>query len=140
MSEIKTLHHSTTLDSLVCHKYIQRKSTGDSSGLPFICGFLSCSLWLCYARVTNDPSIRLVNIVGSALFFLYTLVYYVFTVNKSALLKQFSVALLILMLCFAYVQSQENVTDAKDAVGKGLLSTIYAYLIDSKRLSSIWNT
>lgn len=110
-------------DSLICRKYIKKKSTGDSSGLPFICGFLSCSLWLCYARVTNESSIWLVNIIGSALFFLYSLVYYVFTVNKSALLKQFSVALMILMLCIGYIHSQDDVWNAKEAVGTGYAST-----------------
>lgn len=103
--------------SLVCHKYIQKKSTGDSSGFPFICGFLSCSLWLCYSHVTNDSSIHLVNVIGSTLFFLYTLVYYVFTVNKTALLKQFSLALLVLMLCLVYIHATDNVADAKVAVG-----------------------
>lgn len=108
----------STFASLVCHKYIQKKSTGDSSGFPFICGFLSCSLWLCYSHVTNDPSIHLVNVIGSTLFFLYTLVYYVFTVNKTALLKQFSLALLVLMLCIVYIHSTDNVAEAKVAVGK----------------------
>lgn len=27
--------------ALICLKYIKKKSTGDSSGFPFICGFLS---------------------------------------------------------------------------------------------------
>lgn len=68
--------------------------------------------------MTNDPSIHLVNVIGSTLFFLYTLVYYVFTVNKTALLKQFSLALLVLMLCIVYIHSTDNVAEAKVAVGK----------------------
>lgn len=103
---------------LVCHKYIQKKSTGDSSGFPFVCGFLSCSLWLCYARLTQDASIHLVNAIGSTLFFLYTLVYYVFTVNKVALLKQFVLALLVLVLCTGYIQTADSVDEAKETVGE----------------------
>nr|AAD03390.1 saliva [Drosophila melanogaster] len=77
--------------AMICRKYIQKKSTGDSSGVPFICGFLSCSFWLRYGVLTNEQSIVLVNIIGSTLFLVYTLIYYVFTVNKRACVKQFGV-------------------------------------------------
>ncbi|XP_068143794.1 sugar transporter SWEET1 isoform X2 [Drosophila tropicalis] len=53
--------------SIVCRKYIQKKSTGDSSGLPFICGFLSCSFWLRYGVLTNEQSVVLVNLINAAM-------------------------------------------------------------------------
>ncbi|XP_068143792.1 sugar transporter SWEET1 isoform X1 [Drosophila tropicalis] len=83
--------------SIVCRKYIQKKSTGDSSGLPFICGFLSCSFWLRYGVLTNEQSVVLVNVIGATLFLGYILTFYVFTVNKRCYVKQFAFVLLILI-------------------------------------------
>jgi len=103
--------------SLVCHKYIQKKSTGDSSGFPFICGFLSCSLWLTYGKLTNERSVVIVNTVGSILFLSYTVVYYVFTVSKSSFLKQFFMSLLTLLLTIVYVQYEDDIDKAIQVMG-----------------------
>ncbi|KAG4071453.1 hypothetical protein HA402_011607 [Bradysia odoriphaga] len=103
--------------SLVCHKYIQKKSTGDSSGFPFICGFLSCSLWLTYGKLTNERSVVIVNTIGSMLFLLYTVIYYVFTVSKSSFLKQFFLALLTLLLTLGYVQYETDFDQARQVMG-----------------------
>ncbi|XP_030387027.1 sugar transporter SWEET1 [Scaptodrosophila lebanonensis] len=94
--------------AVICRKYIQKKSTGDSSGFPFICGFLSCSFWLRYSVLTNEQCIVLVNIIGSTLFLVYTLVYYVFTVNKRAYVKQFAVVVAILVTVIFYTNQLEN--------------------------------
>lgn len=39
----------------------------------------------------------MVNVIGSTLFLIYTLIYYVFTVNKRAYVKQFAVVLILLV-------------------------------------------
>lgn len=39
----------------------------------------------------------MVNIIGATLFLIYTLVYYVFTVNKRSYVKQFAVVLTLLI-------------------------------------------
>ncbi|XP_055602391.1 sugar transporter SWEET1 isoform X10 [Uranotaenia lowii] len=49
---------------LICRKYIRKKSTGDTSGLPFISGFLSCSLWLKYGLLSHEHTVIFVNIIG----------------------------------------------------------------------------
>ncbi|XP_055602390.1 sugar transporter SWEET1 isoform X9 [Uranotaenia lowii] len=50
---------------LICRKYIRKKSTGDTSGLPFISGFLSCSLWLKYGLLSHEHTVIFVNIIGT---------------------------------------------------------------------------
>lgn len=62
----------------------------------FFCLY-SCSFWLRYGILTNEQSIVMVNIIGATLFLIYTLVYYVFTVNKRAYVKQFAVVLTLLI-------------------------------------------
>nr|XP_014085444.1 sugar transporter SWEET1 isoform X3 [Bactrocera oleae] len=51
---------------IICRKYIQKKSTGESSGLSFICGFLSTSFWLRY--VNKKSYMRQFGIVLCILF------------------------------------------------------------------------
>lgn len=62
----------------------------------FFCLY-SCSFWLRYGILTNEQSIVMVNIIGATLFLIYTLVYYVFTVNKRSYVKQFAVVLTLLI-------------------------------------------
>ncbi|CAD7013853.1 unnamed protein product [Ceratitis capitata] len=92
---------------IICRKYIQKKSTGDSSGLPFVCGFLSTSFWLRYGLLTDEHSVVLVNIIGSFLFLCYTLVYYIFSVNKKSYLRQFGIVLCMLLGVWYYTNSIE---------------------------------
>ncbi|EDW02266.1 sugar transporter SWEET1 [Drosophila grimshawi] len=94
--------------TVICRKYIQKKSTGDSSGVPFICGFLSCSFWLRYGVLTNEQSIVMVNMIGSTLFLVYTLIYYVFTINKRTYVKQFAVVLFVLIAVIVYTNRLQD--------------------------------
>ncbi|XP_037946313.1 sugar transporter SWEET1 [Teleopsis dalmanni] len=103
--------------AIVCHKYMQKKSTGDSSGFPFICGFLSCSLWLRYGCFTNEQTIAFVNIIGAMLFFMYAVLYYIFTVNKKPYLKQFSAVLLILLAVILYTNQETDNDKAVKIMG-----------------------
>lgn len=50
----------------------------------------------------------MVNMIGSTLFLIYTLVYYVFTVNKRAYVKQFGVVLAILIAVIVYTNSLQD--------------------------------
>lgn len=67
---------------LVCQKIVQKKSTGDMSGFPFICGFLSTSLWLHYGFLIHEGSIVLVNTVGATLQLAYIVTFYVYSIKK----------------------------------------------------------
>lgn len=94
-------HHTTFLECKFCFLFI-------------IC---SCCLWLNYGRLNNDHSVTLVNVIGSTLFLCYTVVYYVFTVNKTTLLKQFSMAWFVLLMSIAYIQYEDDHEQAVQATG-----------------------
>ncbi|XP_067634170.1 sugar transporter SWEET1 [Eurosta solidaginis] len=91
--------------AVICRKYIQKKSTGESSGLSFVCGFLSTSLWLYYGILTNEHSVILVNSIGIMLFLCYTIIYYMFSVSKKSYLKQFFIVLCIQGATWYYTNS-----------------------------------
>ncbi|XP_036330589.1 sugar transporter SWEET1 [Rhagoletis pomonella] len=107
---------------IICRKYIQKKSTGESSGLPFICGFLSTSFWLRYGLLTGERSVALVNVIGIFLFLCYTMVYYVFSVNKKSYMRQFGFVLCILFGVWYYTDSIE--ADAEKIRVMGLICCI----------------
>lgn len=75
-------------------------------------------MWLTYGKLTNERSVVIVNTIGSMLFLLYTLVYYVFTVTKSSFLKQFFMALLSLLLTIGYVQFETDLDKAVQMMGE----------------------
>ncbi|KAB0794543.1 hypothetical protein PPYR_11382 [Photinus pyralis] len=75
--------------TLVCLKIVQKKSTGDLSGLPFISGFLAASSWLGYGFLIGDPTLIFVNTVGTALNFSYASLFCFFSIKKTVVLRQF---------------------------------------------------
>ncbi|KAM7343111.1 sugar transporter SWEET1 [Cochliomyia hominivorax] len=103
--------------AIICRKYIKKKSTGDSSGFPFICGFLSCSYWVHYGMLSTERSVVLVNTIGVTLFLIYTLIYYVFTVNKNVYVKQFLIVLTALFGIVFYINGIADVEKAQNFMG-----------------------
>lgn len=128
--------------SVICKTYIDKKSTGDTSGLPFICGFLryidflphfslkssksttfyiiiyfSCILWLKYGSLRNEDSVVLVNSIGALLFFTYTVVFYVFTVNKTIILRQFATVVIFIISVVSYCNYENDAKHASNTVG-----------------------
>lgn len=67
---------------LICQKFVQKGSTGDVSGFPFVCGFLSCSLWLRYGFLIHENSIILVNTIGATLHLAYVVTFYAYSIKK----------------------------------------------------------
>lgn len=74
-------------------------------------------MWLTYGKLTSERSVVIVNTIGSMLFLLYTVVYYVFTVSKSSFLKQFFMSLLTLLLTIGYVQYETDLDKAIQMMG-----------------------
>ncbi|XP_073811206.1 sugar transporter SWEET1 [Musca autumnalis] len=103
--------------AVICRKYISKKSTGESSGFPFICGFLSCSYWVLYGMLSNEHSVVLVNSIGVTLFLIYTLIYYVFTVNKNAYVKMFLFVLTALCGIAFYINTIPDIQQAQNFMG-----------------------
>lgn len=78
-----------------------------------------CSLWLKYGILANETTVILVNAVGSTLFFCYFIVFWMFSVNTSAIYRQFFSAILVLGLVLSYTEYfEENRAEAIEVVGK----------------------
>lgn len=73
---------------------------------------------MCYALVVGDSSIWLVNVIGTALFLMYLVVFYVFTESKASLVRVFVLSLLVLLVCVGYIQQTQPIADAKLVVGE----------------------
>ncbi|CAO1426279.1 unnamed protein product [Diamesa tonsa] len=88
--------------SLLCYAYILKKSTGETSGLPYTSGLLSCSMWLCYGILTSEKTVTLVNTVGVVLFGIYSMIYYVFTINKKRMSSQLLLVIIVVFFAVFY--------------------------------------
>ncbi|XP_055386229.1 sugar transporter SWEET1-like isoform X2 [Condylostylus longicornis] len=102
---------------LICRKYFLKKSTSESSGFPFICGMLSCSLWLQYGFLTDDNVLITVNSVGTVLMLFYVLSYYIFTVNKQSYIRQFLIAFIILLSVILYTRQEDDLALKQNVIG-----------------------
>ncbi|CRL05842.1 CLUMA_CG018869, isoform A [Clunio marinus] len=104
---------------LICYSYLKKKSTGETSSLPFTSGLLSCSLWLRYGVLINESAVILVNSIGVFLFSIYCISYYIFTVNKRRVTHQ--LILVLLMIAFSIAYSKFEPDDVQASKLKGLL-------------------
>ncbi|XP_012282393.1 sugar transporter SWEET1 [Orussus abietinus] len=102
---------------LVCRKFIANKSTGDASGLAFVSCFMSCSLWLRYGVLIGDPFVVLVNIFGTSLQLCYVVVFILYSVKKSVILKQISWAFCFVAPMYLYSMVEEDKALATQRIG-----------------------
>ncbi|GFT69314.1 sugar transporter SWEET1 [Nephila pilipes] len=86
----------------ICRKIWHKKSTCDISALPFLCGLMSCSLWLRYGLLINDSALIIVNATGSTLQILYLMWYAKFNASKGTFYKQLAVAIFISGFLYYY--------------------------------------
>ncbi|CAH2230193.1 sugar transporter SWEET1 [Pararge aegeria] len=93
---------------LVCKQYVVNRTTAESSPLPFICGFLSCGVWLLYGLIKQDNIVTFVNVVGILLMISYVFVFYNYTFKKTSLSKQFLVSLVFYMFIMGYVSVETD--------------------------------
>ncbi|XP_055537996.1 sugar transporter SWEET1 [Wyeomyia smithii] len=103
--------------SVICHRYIRKKSTGETSGFPFVSGFLSCFLWLKYGILTREHTVILVNTIGSVLFFSYVVIYFTFSVNKHVVVRQFSAVCCFILICTVYSNYEVDLEKVIKVIG-----------------------
>lgn len=103
--------------SVICHRYIRKKSTGETSGFPFVSGFLSCFLWLKYGLLTEEHTLIFVNTVGSALFLAYVIIYFTFSVNKRSVVRQFVAVCCFILACSFYTAYETILDKAIEVIG-----------------------
>uniref|UniRef100_A0A182U7L5 Sugar transporter SWEET n=1 Tax=Anopheles melas TaxID=34690 RepID=A0A182U7L5_9DIPT len=145
--------------TVICNRYIRKKSTGDTSAFPFISGFLSklrrdyihyvwlnlsvmiyhlcfsCFMWLKYGVLTEESTLILVNFIGSALFFSYTVVFFIFCVNKREVIRQMMVISCIILSATLYTLFETD--DEKSIRVIGLLCCCLAVLFFASPLTML---
>ncbi|XP_018578432.1 sugar transporter SWEET1 [Anoplophora glabripennis] len=121
--------------TLVCQKIVQNKSTGDMSSFPFVSGCLSTSLWLRYGFLIQDRSLILVNTVGATLFFAYVVTFYLYSIKKTSIIRQFLGSFLFLIVTLLYIHRIEDVDTAKSNLG--LVCCIVTILFFAAPLASL---
>lgn len=104
--------------------------------------FFRCSLWLRYGQLIEDQSIVCVNFFGAMLQISYALVYCMYCLKKSHILKQFVIATILLLFVYAYSFYAED----KNLVTKhvGLMSCSLTIMFFASPLISLvsnytWN-
>ncbi|XP_021927441.1 sugar transporter SWEET1, partial [Zootermopsis nevadensis] len=102
---------------LVCQKYVRNGTTGDSSPFPFVSGFLSSCIWLRYGFLLQDPSLIIVNTIGTSLQLAYVVTFYFYTIAKSVVVKQMLGVTAVLLALLSYTQYETDLNQAKTLVG-----------------------
>ncbi|CAJ0937087.1 unnamed protein product, partial [Mesorhabditis belari] len=84
----------------ICWEIWKRGGTKDISGMPFIMGLIGASFWLRYGFLRSDSTMITVNVVGSSLFFGYSIFYLVMSKPRISFGLQllFSISLVSLMV------------------------------------------
>ncbi|CAH1154120.1 unnamed protein product [Phaedon cochleariae] len=100
-----------------CQKFVQNKSTGDISSFPFVSGCLSTSLWLRYGFLIQDRSLILVNTVGATLFFAYVVTFYLYSIKKTIVVRQFTGCLIFQIIALLYIHNTESPEGARSHLG-----------------------
>ena len=75
-------------------------------------------MWLKYGFLTNEQSLILVNTIGATLMFTYSIIYYIFTINKRLTIKQFLVVINILVMAIIYTFYEEDLNKSISVIGK----------------------
>ncbi|XP_023950357.1 sugar transporter SWEET1 [Bicyclus anynana] len=120
---------------LVCRQYVMKQTTAESSPLPFICGFLSCGIWLLYGLTKDDNVVIFVNSVGVVLMISYIYLFYIYTHKKSSLTKQFLVTLLLYLALMGYFSVE---TDNEILLRRvGLLACVFTLITIAAPLSKL---
>uniref|UniRef100_A0A182QKK1 Sugar transporter SWEET n=1 Tax=Anopheles farauti TaxID=69004 RepID=A0A182QKK1_9DIPT len=121
--------------TVICNRYIRKKSTGDTSAFPFISGFLSCFMWLKYGVLTEESTVMLVNFIGSALFFCYTVVFFIFSVNKREVIRQMMLISCIILSATIYTSLETSSEKSIRVIG--LLCCCLAVLFFASPLTKL---
>lgn len=80
--------------------------------------FFRCSLWLRYAFLTREQSVILVNTIGATLQLAYIVTFYVYTINKTSVMRQFLATLLLIITSLVYAEYEKNAEKVVKVMGK----------------------
>ena len=75
-------------------------------------------MWLKYGVLTEESTLILVNFIGSALFFSYTVVFFIFCVNKREVIRQMMVISCIILSATLYTLFETDDEKSIRVIGK----------------------
>ncbi|GFS53121.1 sugar transporter SWEET1 [Trichonephila inaurata madagascariensis] len=101
----------------ICRRIWHKKSTCDISALPFLCGLMSCSIWLRYGLLIDDSALIVVNATGSTLQILYLMWYAKFNTSKGTYYKQLAIAISIIGFLYYYTTYYAEGEEARYVAG-----------------------
>lgn len=92
-------------------------------------------MWLKYGFLANEKAVIIVNIIGSTLFFSYSVVFWLFTLNPRTVYRQFFASILVLGLTLTYTEWYEvNRAESIEVIGKNKRKTFFNKKIVTKIL------
>ncbi|KYQ90406.1 hypothetical protein DLAC_09025 [Tieghemostelium lacteum] len=113
---------------------IQKKSVGSVAGLQFIMTSLSCFLWVCYAVLTSNKTMFLVNNIGFILSSYYAYIYWLYSHEskfKFQVIGGFLIGVSILGFSFSSSDHQVRVDNL------GILSCVICVLMFASPLEKL---
>lgn len=87
---------------LICANFIKRGKVSNESSVPFVAGFLSCSLWLYYGMLLANHTLVSVNALGSLLFSIYIWMYLKYSSKKKRVM-QYVISSVVVIVWIVYI-------------------------------------
>ncbi|XP_052802287.1 sugar transporter SWEET1-like isoform X2 [Mya arenaria] len=88
----------------VCYGIIKKGSLGDMSSFTFISYFVACAVWLKYGLIVNNWVLIAVNAYGAFLNFIYTMIFYRYSVKKTQIHRFFLLGVAMTISPLTYVK------------------------------------
>ncbi|XP_013420839.1 sugar transporter SWEET1 isoform X4 [Lingula anatina] len=86
------------------HKIVKQGNTHEVSLVPYLSFFVGAVVWLKYGTLIHDPTIILVNIVGLCFQTVYIFIYYIYSLQKHFIYKQFAFAAAVVVPTLVYAK------------------------------------
>ncbi|XP_060847341.1 sugar transporter SWEET1-like [Rhopalosiphum padi] len=98
---------------LICASFVKKGKVSNESVVPFVTGFLSCSLWLYYGMILVNSTLVSVNAFGCLLFAIYTWIYYRYTSKKKRVMHYVVSAIAVIAWIVYITYSNVNQKQSK---------------------------
>jgi len=94
----------------ICAKFYKNKTTGEVSPMSFLVGMVMTFVWYNYGQLIGDSNISTVNGTGLILQSLYTLIFYLYTANKTNMTKKIFLVMVLQAAVHFYISTGSDVT------------------------------
>ncbi|XP_013420838.1 sugar transporter SWEET1 isoform X3 [Lingula anatina] len=122
------------------HKIVKQGNTHEVSLVPYLSFFVGAVVWLKYGTLIHDPTIILVNIVGLCFQTVYIFIYYIYSLQKHFIYKQFAFAAAVVVPTLVYAKYlASSLAKATQVVGLvGCMLSLCSYCSPLATLSTVY--